>query len=151
MRENILEEKSQYKKAGVDIQAGVELVDWLKDHVSQSTAATRSDELQKHLISGIGGFASVFRLPTGYKKPCLVSCTDGVGSKLLLAIQSGKFQSLGKDLVAMCLNDLIVQGASPLFFLDYFSTGKLDVALTKEFLLGVHLACREGGCSACWG
>ncbi len=145
MRDNILDKRSQYKKAGVDIQAGEELADWLKDHVSQS-ASNRSDELQKHLISGIGGFASVFRLPTGYKKPCLVSCTDGVGSKLLLAIQSGKFRSLGKDLVAMCLNDLIVQGASPLFFLDYFSTGRLDMTLTKEFLLGVNLACKEGRC-----
>ena len=145
MRVNILDERSQYKKAGVDVQAGEKLVDWLKDHVSQP-ASTRPDKLQKHLISGIGGFASIFKLPTGYKKPCLVSCTDGVGSKLLLGIQSGKLQGLGKDLVAMCLNDLIVQGASPLFFLDYFSTGKLDVALTKEFLLGVHLACREGGC-----
>ena len=145
MRDNILDKKSQYKKAGVDIQAGVELVNWLKDHVSQP-ASIESDRLQKHLISGIGGFASVFKLPAGYKKPCLVSCTDGVGSKLLLAIQSGKFRNLGKDLVAMCLNDLIVQGASPLFFLDYFSTGRLDMTLTKEFLLGVNLACREGGC-----
>ena len=142
MRENILE-RAQYKKAGVDVQAGMELVDWLKDNVSQS-ASVKS--LQRHLISGIGGFASVFRIPNGYKKPCLVSCTDGVGSKLLLAIQSGKFQGLGKDLVAMCLNDLIVQGAVPLFFLDYFSTSKLDLDLTKEFLLGVQMACREGRC-----
>ena len=143
MRVDILDERAQYKKAGVDVQAGIELVDWLKDHVSQSTSMK---SLQRHLISGIGGFASVFRIPDGYKRPCLVSCTDGVGSKLLLAIQSGKFQGLGKDLVAMCLNDLIVQGASPLFFLDYFSTGKLDLNLTKEFLLGVQLACKEGGC-----
>ena len=143
MRVNILDEREQYKKAGVDVQAGEELVDWLKDHVSQPTS-TKSPG--KHLISGIGGFASIFRIPDSYKKPCLVSCTDGVGSKLLLGIQSGKLQGLGKDLVAMCLNDLIVQGASPLFFLDYFSTGRLDVALTKEFLLGVNLACKEGRC-----
>ena len=119
MRVDILEGRAQYKKAGVDIQAGEKLVDWLKDQTSK-TSSIRSDWLSKHLISGIGGFASIFRVPDGYKKPCLVSCTDGVGSKLLLAIQSGKFQGLGKDLVAMCLNDLIVQGAFPLFFLRLF-------------------------------
>lgn len=138
-----MKEPTQYKKAGVDIEAGEKLVDWLKDSSLQSASATLH---RKHLISGIGGFASIFKLPSGYKKPCLVSCTDGVGSKLLLGIQAGQIQGLGQDLVAMCLNDLIVQGASPLFFLDYFSTGQLDLSATQKFLLGVQTACKEGRC-----
>lgn len=133
--------QKQYKKAGVDVEAGEKLVDWL-----QTQHSVDSHPFHKHLISGIGGFASIFKLPSGYKKPCLVSCTDGVGTKILLALEAGKFQGLGQDLVAMCLNDLIVQGASPLFFLDYFATGHLDLKITQDFLLGVQKACQEGQC-----
>ena len=140
-----MKEQTQYKKAGVNIEAGEKLVDWLKDSSSQTTSTTLN-KLQNHLISGIGGFASIFKIPPGYQKPCLVSCTDGVGSKLLLGIQAGQLQGLGQDLVAMCLNDLIVQGASPLFFLDYFSTSHLDLQTAKEFLLGIQTACKEGKC-----
>ncbi len=136
---------SQYKKAGVDIQAGEKLVEWLKD-TSHQVDSSQCRWLEKHLLSGIGGFASIFKLPSGYKNPCLVSCTDGVGTKLLLGIQAGKLQGLGEDLVAMCVNDLIVQGARPLFFLDYFACGQLDLKTTKDFLLGVQSACKQAGC-----
>ena len=133
--------QKQYKKAGVDIETGEKLVDWL-----QTQPATVSHPLHKNLIAGIGGFASIFKLPSGYKKPCLVSCTDGIGTKILLAMEAGQFQGLGQDLVAMCLNDLIVQGANPLFFLDYFATGHLDLPITQEFLVGLQKACQEGQC-----
>ncbi len=129
-----------YKDAGVDIEAADSLVDWLK---SQS-----SDEPHRNLkVSGIGGFASLFRVPIDqYKKPLLVSCTDGVGTKLKLAFDCKSYIGIGQDLVAMCVNDLVTLGAQPLFFLDYFSTGRLNLDQAKEFLSGVKAACLESDC-----
>lgn len=141
-------DQKQYKKAGVDVIVGEKLVDWLKNttHHANQSHALKANPLEKHLISGIGGFASIFRLPPGYKNPCLVSCMDGVGTKILMGLKAGKYQGLGQDLVAMCLNDLIVQGATPLFFLDYFAAGHLDLHTAQDFLLGVQRACQEGKC-----
>ncbi len=124
-----------YKQAGVDIKAGDSLVDWLK--------STNPKWPNQHLqVDGIGGFAALFRADfKEYKKPCLVSCTDGVGTKVKLAAKAGKFQGVGQDLVAMCVNDLICTGGMPLFFLDYYACGKLHLNQAKDFLTGVREAC----------
>lgn len=126
-----------YKQAGVDIEAGDSLVDWLK--------ATNPKWPNSHLqVDGIGGFAALFKADfKKYKEPCLVSCTDGVGTKIKLAAKAGKYQGVGQDLVAMCVNDLICTGGTPLFFLDYYSCGKLHLNQAKEFLTGVRNACLE--------
>ena len=140
-----------YKKAGVDIEKGENLVDWLSKEVEGDFE--NSEEMnfgkQKNLrgngvLEGIGGFASIFRLDTsGMKEPCLVSATDGVGTKLKLAIELNQYSGLGQDLVAMCANDLICTGARPLFFLDYFSTSKLELDQAKAFLKSVKQACQK--------
>lgn len=129
-----------YKDAGVDVDAGDSLVDWL------TSSAPKNGPHQDKIISGIGGFASLFR--ADFKKmtdPCLVSGTDGVGTKLKLAFQLKKYDTVGQDLVAMCVNDLLTTGAEPLFFLDYFATGKLELSQAKDFLHGLRNACVEAG------
>lgn len=127
-----------YKDSGVDIEAGDELVNWLQK------TGEKSHPL---LVDGIGGYASLTRLPLHlYKKPLLVSCTDGVGTKAVLAAHTGRVRGLGQDLVAMNVNDLICTGGDPYFFLDYWATGKLDLNLVQEFLLGVREACKKSSC-----
>ena len=126
-----------YKSSGVDIEKGDELVDWLK---SDSRARPHEDKI----IDGIGGFASIFQLNfPEYKEPCLVSATDGIGTKLKLAIEMESYETLGQDLVAMCVNDLICTGAKPLFFLDYFATSKLELDQAQPFLKGLRKACDD--------
>ena len=143
--------KMDYKDAGVDVKKGESLVDWLSHEMkSQELGSGERADLKDcpphygSVLAGIGGFASVFHLNRPeIKDPCLVSATDGVGTKLKLAIQLGQCSGLGQDLVAMCANDLICTGASPLFFLDYFSTSSLDLNLAKTFLKGVKKACHQ--------
>ncbi len=132
-----------YKDAGVDIDAGDALVEKIKS-VTQSTR-------RKEVLSGLGGFGALCELPEGYKKPVLVSATDGVGTKLKLAIDMGKHDTIGIDLVAMCVNDLIVCGAEPLFFLDYYATGGLNVDVATEVVGGIGEGCRQAGCSLIGG
>ncbi|MCB0384767.1 MAG: phosphoribosylformylglycinamidine cyclo-ligase, partial [Bdellovibrionales bacterium] len=130
-----------YKKAGVDIAAGEALVDWLKSNQPPKWPH------QERLVSGIGGFAALFR--GGFpemESPCLVSCTDGVGTKLKLAVEFHSYHTVAQDLVAMCVNDMVCSGASPLFFLDYYACGKLDVEKAKQFLSGLQKACLESDC-----
>ena len=108
-----------YKSAGVDIDAGNDLVDMIKKDVASSYGP--------NVLGNIGGFAGMFRLDKDYENPILVACTDGVGTKVALAQEAGRLEGIGQDLVAMCVNDLIVCGAKPLFFLDYFASSKLKV------------------------
>jgi phosphoribosylformylglycinamidine cyclo-ligase len=133
-----------YREAGVDIDAGEALVEAIKP-LAKSTARSGSD-------AGLGGFGAFFDLKAaGYRDPLLVSTTDGVGTKLKVAIEAARHNSVGTDLVAMCVNDLIVQGAEPLFFLDYFATGKLDVAAAREIIAGIADGCRQAGCALVGG
>lgn len=132
-----------YKDAGVDIDAGNDLVENIKGAVKRTT--------RPEVIGGLGGFGSVCQLPTGYKEPVLVAGTDGVGTKLRLAIDLEKHDTVGIDLVAMCVNDLIVQGAEPLFFLDYYATAKLDVAVASSVVAGIAEGCVRSGCALVGG
>ena len=132
-----------YKDAGVDIDAGNALVENIKGAVKRTT--------RPEVIGGLGGFGSVCQLPTGYKEPVLVAGTDGVGTKLRLAIDLAKHDTVGIDLVAMCVNDLIVQGAEPLFFLDYYATAKLDVAVASSVVEGIATGCIQAGCALVGG
>lgn len=133
-----------YKDAGVDIDAGNALVEAIKP-LAKSTARVGSD-------SALGGFGGLFDLKaTGYKDPVLVAGNDGVGTKLLVAMEAGKHDSVGIDLVAMCVNDLVVQGAEPLFFLDYFATGKLAIDDATAVISGIAAGCREAGCALIGG
>ncbi len=132
-----------YKDAGVDIDAGNALVERIK-HVSKSTK-------RPEVLGGLGGFGALCRLPQKYKNPLLVSGTDGVGTKLRLAIDLKKHDTVGIDLVAMCVNDLIVQGAEPLFFLDYYATGKLSVDIAAAVVTGIGEGCKLSNCSLIGG
>ena len=133
-----------YAQAGVDIDAGTELVEKIKP-ASKSTQRSGS-------MSSLGGFGAMFDLKAaGFTDPILVGATDGVGTKLRLAIDTGDVSTVGVDLVAMCVNDLICQGAEPLFFLDYFATGKLDVAQAVRVIEGISDGCRISGCALVGG
>jgi len=133
-----------YRDAGVDIDAGNALVERIKPIV----AATRRPEV----MSGIGGFGGLFDLKAaGFRDPILVAANDGVGTKLKIAIDSGRHTTIGIDLVAMCVNDLVVQGAEPLFFLDYYATGHLDVAVARDVVAGIAEGCRLAGCALIGG
>ena len=133
-----------YRAAGVDIEAGDRLVDAIKPHA----AAT----MRAGVMGGLGGFGALFDLrAAGFRDPVLVSCTDGVGTKLLVAIETGRHDAVGIDLVAMCVNDLVVQGATPLFFLDYFATGALSVADAARVVAGIAQGCLSSGCALVGG
>lgn len=133
-----------YRDAGVDIDAGNDLVERIKPLV----AATRRPEV----LAGLGGFGGLFALPPGrYHEPVLVSGTDGVGTKLKLAQQLERHDTIGIDLVAMCVNDVLVTGAEPLFFLDYFACGKLDVAVAEAVVTGIAEGCRQAGAALIGG
>lgn len=132
-----------YKDAGVDIDAGNALVQRIK-HVAKQTR-------RPEVMGGLGGFGALCKIPAGYKEPVLVSGTDGVGTKLRLAIDLQRHDTVGIDLVAMCVNDLIVCGAEPLFFLDYYATGKLDVDVAAAVVAGIGEGCQLAGCALVGG
>ncbi|KXU37314.1 phosphoribosylaminoimidazole synthetase [Ventosimonas gracilis] len=132
-----------YKDAGVDIDAGEALVERIKG-VAKRTA-------RAEVLGSLGGFAALCEIPPGYKKPVLVSGTDGVGTKLRLALQLNRHDGIGQDLVAMCINDLIVCGAEPLFFLDYYASGKLDVEVAARVIAGIGKGCELAGCALVGG
>ncbi|HEX2668129.1 MAG TPA: phosphoribosylformylglycinamidine cyclo-ligase [Gammaproteobacteria bacterium] len=132
-----------YRDAGVDIDAGDELVERIKP------AAKRTQ--RPEVLGGLGGFGALVELPAKYKQPVLVSGTDGVGTKLKLAIDSGRHGTIGQDLVGMCVNDVVVQGAEPLFFLDYYATGKLDVETAADVINGIAKGCELAGCALVGG
>jgi phosphoribosylformylglycinamidine cyclo-ligase len=132
-----------YKDAGVDIDAGNALIDRIKP-LAKST-------MRPEVLGGIGGFAALTRIPTGYKEPILVSGTDGVGTKLKTAFATGRHDTIGIDLVAMCVNDVLVTGAEPLFFLDYFATGALSVDTAASVIAGIAEGCRQSGCALVGG
>lgn len=132
-----------YKDAGVDIDAGNALVDRIK-HVAGRT-------MRPEVMGGLGGFGALCELPGGYRQPVLVTGTDGVGTKLRLAMDLGRHDTIGIDLVAMCVNDLIVAGAEPLMFLDYYATGKLNVDVAADVVEGIGRGCELAGCALVGG
>jgi len=139
----VANEKLSYKGAGVDIDAGEELV----KNIKPLAAKTKRDGL----VGGIGGFGALFEIPKHFKQPILVTGTDGVGTKLRLALDIERHNTIGIDLVAMSVNDILVQGAEPLFFLDYFSCGKLDVERATEVVSGIAKGCELSGCALIGG
>ncbi|MBB3047729.1 phosphoribosylformylglycinamidine cyclo-ligase [Litorivivens lipolytica] len=132
-----------YKDAGVDIDAGDALVERIK-HVAKKTR-------RSEVMSGLGGFGALCQIPSGYREPVLVSGTDGVGTKLRLAMDLGIHNTIGIDLVAMCVNDLLVTGAEPLFFLDYYATGALNVDVAASVVEGIGAGCELSGCALVGG
>ncbi|WP_336368530.1 phosphoribosylformylglycinamidine cyclo-ligase [Marinobacter sp. C2H3] len=132
-----------YRDAGVDIDAGNELVNRIKE----TAVRTRRPEV----LGGLGGFGAMVAIPPGYNEPVLVSGTDGVGTKLRLAMQLQRHDTIGIDLVAMCVNDLVVGGAEPLFFLDYYATGKLNVDVAAQVVAGIGEGCEQAGCALVGG
>jgi phosphoribosylformylglycinamidine cyclo-ligase len=132
-----------YRDAGVDIDAGDALVERIKGHVRRT--------LRPEVMTDLGGFAGLCALPTRYREPLLVSCTDGVGTKLKLAFLTGRHDTVGVDLVAMNVNDLVVCGAEPLFFLDYFASGKLEVGVAERVISGIADGCQQAGCALIGG
>jgi phosphoribosylformylglycinamidine cyclo-ligase len=132
-----------YRDAGVDIDAGDQLVDNIKPFAKRT--------MRDGVLAGIGGFGALFEVPKKYKEPVLVSGTDGVGTKLKLAFHLNRHDTVGVDLVAMSVNDILVQGAEPLFFLDYFACGKLDVATATQVVKGIAAGCEQAGCALIGG
>ena len=132
-----------YKDAGVDIDAGNRLIDRIRP-LAKAT-------MRPEVLGGIGGFAALCRLPGGLREPILVSGTDGVGTKLKSALATGRHDTVGIDLVAMCVNDVLVTGAEPLFFLDYFAAGQLDVDVATRVIAGIAEGCRQAGCALVGG
>ena len=133
-----------YKSAGVDIDAGAQLVNEIKPIVAKTRTAG--------VMAGLGGFGAGFDIKAaGFKDPILIGATDGVGTKLLIAREIARFDTIGIDLVAMCVNDVLCQGAKPLFFLDYFATGKLDVAAARDTIKGIAKGCEIAGCALIGG
>ena len=138
-----MEERWNYKKAGVDIDLGDKLIQDIKDLVSHT--------YRPEVISGVGGFSGVFRLGEKWKEPCLVAGSDGVGTKLKIAIDLDKHDTVGIDLVAMCVNDVLCAGAEPIFFLDYLACGKLEAEKFKSIISGIVRGCEEAGCALLGG
>ncbi|MCW4151155.1 phosphoribosylformylglycinamidine cyclo-ligase [Halomonas sp. 18H] len=132
-----------YKDAGVDIDAGNALVDRIKGVAKRTT--------RPEVMGGLGGFGALCQLPGGYREPVLVTGTDGVGTKLRLAMELGRHDTIGIDLVAMCVNDLVVAGAEPLMFLDYYATGRLDVDIAADVVTGIGQGCEQAGCALVGG
>jgi phosphoribosylformylglycinamidine cyclo-ligase len=133
-----------YRDAGVDIDAGEELVERIKPRVARTQ--------RPEVLAGIGGFGAMIEIPEGrWKRPVLVAGTDGVGTKLRLAIDTGLHDGVGQDLVAMCANDVVVQGAEPLFFLDYYATGRLSVDVAERVIAGIAEGCALAGCALVGG
>ena len=132
-----------YRSAGVDIDAGEALVERIKGHVKRT--------MRPEVLTDLGGFAGLCGLPKGYKTPLLVACTDGVGTKLKLAFLMDKHDTVGVDLVAMNVNDLVVCGAEPLLFLDYFAAGKLEVGVAEQVISGIADGCKQAGCALIGG
>lgn len=132
-----------YKEAGVDIDAGNSFVNEIKPFVK--------DTFTPLVLGGIGSFSGAVRLPTGYKNPAILGATDGVGTKLRLAIDAGKVDFVGQDLVAMCVNDLICNFAEPIFFLDYYATAKLEIETAKRVVAGIAKGCKMANCALIGG
>ncbi|HEY1075413.1 MAG TPA: phosphoribosylformylglycinamidine cyclo-ligase [Fontimonas sp.] len=132
-----------YRDAGVDIDEGDALVDDIKKIVKSTQ--------RPEVLAGVGGFGALVGLPKKYKNPVLVSGTDGVGTKLMLGIKTGQIEGLGQDLVGMCVNDVLVSGAEPLFFLDYYATGKLDKKVAGQVIKGIAKGCKLAGCALVGG
>ena len=132
-----------YRDAGVDIEAGDELVENIKPFARRT--------MRPEVLAGIGGFGALIELPKRYREPVLVAGTDGVGTKLKLAFALGRHETIGIDLVAMSVNDILVQGAEPLFFLDYYVCEKLDVAVATEVVRGIADGCEQAGCALIGG
>jgi phosphoribosylformylglycinamidine cyclo-ligase len=132
-----------YRDAGVDIDAGDELVERIKPHAAST--------MRKEVLGGLGGFGALVQIPKGYEEPVLVSGTDGVGTKLKVAFATGRHDTIGIDLVAMCVNDIVVSGAEPLYFLDYYASGRLDVGVAERVVAGIAEGCRQAGCALVGG
>jgi len=130
-------ERLTYAGAGVDIAAGERAVDLIRPLVASTARA--------EVIGGLGGFGGLFAVPDGYRQPVLVAATDGVGTKLEIARRAGRFGTVGLDLVAMCVDDLVCQGAEPLFFLDYLAVGRLDPLQVQAVVAGIADGCRRAG------
>ena len=136
-------ENDPYKLAGVDITAGNDLIDKIKNDVASSH--------NQNVLADIGGFAGMYELDKDYIEPVMVACTDGVGTKVALAQENNQIEGIGQDLVAMCVNDLIVCGAKPLFFLDYFASSKLEVEEASKIIKNISEACKNSGCALLGG
>jgi phosphoribosylformylglycinamidine cyclo-ligase len=132
-----------YRDAGVDQEAGDDLVERIKPLVRAT--------MRPEVLAGVGGFAALCGIPAGYREPLLVSGTDGVGTKLKVAFLTGRHDTVGIDLVAMCVNDVITCGAEPLFFLDYFATGRLQVGVAEQVIAGIARGCTDAGCALVGG
>ena len=132
-----------YKEAGVNIEEGYRSVKLIKEYASRT--------MSEYVLNGLGSFAGMVELPEGYKKPVLVSGTDGVGTKLELAFKTKKYDTVGIDCVAMCVNDILCHGAKPLFFLDYIACGKLEAEVAADLVKGVSDGCVESGCALIGG